>query len=119
MVCSKYIYTHINYTYIYICVHIPFYKAHNIYTYTPLCVCVCVCVVCVCTTHSYIYLQRSGHTHEMLPPYQVVSDSRPRIILSLICSLNSLHSECSILFPEGNIQSCKHMLSYHLYTYGV
>ena len=122
--CSKYISPHIihiyaivhmHIMYTYICIqyiHINAYHvyayAYNIYTYISF-LCVCVCIVYIHTTHSYTSLHRSRpYIYEMLPPYQVVSNSRARITSSLIYFLELSHRECSVLFPAGTIPSCKH-----------
>lgn len=78
--------------------------------YTPIyhfCVCVCVLYTYILPTATHLYT-KAGHIYEMLPPYQVVSNSRARIMSSLIYSLKLSHRECSILFPAGTIPSCNH-----------
>ena len=116
--CSKYtahiIHVYIQaYTIIYICIKYMYMYVYHVYRYAVIYTSICVCMyVCVCHMHTYYpqlhTLTEAGHTHELLPPYQVMNDSRARIRSSLIYSLKLSHRECSILFPAGTIPSCKH-----------
>lgn len=71
---------------------------------------ICIYYVCVYSVHTY-YPQlhsiatEAGRTQEVLLPYQVVSDSKARIMSSLTDSPRPLHSECSVLLTKGKKDS--------------
>ena len=79
-------YMHVYYVYRYAVVYTSIYY---------LCVYVCVCVCSMQTYYPQLHtLTEAGHTHEMLPPYQIMDDSRARVRSSLIYFLKLSHREC-------------------------
>lgn len=88
--------THIIHIIYYMYLHTIYMHMHAIYTYAHVCV---WCVACVYIYYPYVlYLHASRpHTHEMLSSYQVVSNSRAKIMSSFTYSPRPVSAQYYLL----------------------